>query len=49
MRPNVEAEYKQAVGDAKATLRAKLDAAEKRFVAHGALLTEKIDSIQAGK
>lgn len=41
----LKAEYKQAVGDAKAKLKAKIDAAEKRLDERGAVLTEKINAI----
>jgi Protein of unknown function (DUF1269) len=41
----LKAEYKQAVGDAKAKLKAKIDAAEQRLDARRAILTEKINAI----
>ena len=41
----LKAEYKQAVGEAKAKLKAKIDAAEKRLDARRAVLTEKINAI----
>jgi len=41
----LKAEYKQAVGEAKAKLKAKIDAAEKRLDAQRAVLTEKINAI----
>ena len=41
----LKAEYKQAVGEAKAKMKAKVDAAEKRLDARRAVLTEKINSI----
>lgn len=42
----LKAEYKQSVGNAKAKLKAKLDAAEKRFEARRALLKERINAIE---
>ena len=39
-------EYKQAVGDAKTKLKAKLDAAEKKFDARRALLKERIEALE---
>jgi len=44
----LQAEYKQAVGDAKAKLKAKIDAAEKRLDVRRILLTEKINAIAQG-
>ena len=41
----MKAEYKQAVGDAKAKLKAKIDAGEKALDARRALLAEKISAI----
>lgn len=41
----MKAEYKQAVGNAKAQLKTKLDAAEKKFNARRALLEERTDAI----
>jgi hypothetical protein len=40
----LKAEYNQAVGEAKAKLKAKLDAAQKRFDARRALLTERMEA-----
>jgi uncharacterized membrane protein len=40
----MKAEYKQAVGETKTKLKAKLDAAEKKFDARRALLKERIDA-----
>lgn len=42
----LKAEYNQAVGDAKAKLKAKLDAAQKRFEARRDLFLEKIDAFE---
>ena len=41
----LKAEYKQSVGDAKAKIKAKIDAAEKRLDARRSFLTEKINAI----
>jgi len=42
---DLKAEYRQAVGDAKARLKAKIDAAEKRLDARRTVLTEEINAI----
>jgi uncharacterized membrane protein len=42
----LEAEYNQAVGEAKAKLQAKLDAARKRRQARRAMVKERIEAIQ---
>ena len=42
----MKVEYKQAVGDAKAQLKTKLDDAEKKFNARRALLESRIDAIE---
>lgn len=42
----MKAEYKQAVGDAKTKLKAKLDVAEKKFEARRALLKERIEAFE---
>ena len=41
----LKAEYKEAVGEAKAKLKRKIDAVEKRLDERSALLTEKINAI----
>jgi uncharacterized membrane protein len=41
----LKAEYKQAVGDAKAKLKTKIDAAEKRLDARRAVLMDKINAV----
>jgi uncharacterized membrane protein len=41
----LKAEYKQAAGDAKVKIKAKLEAAEKRLEARRAVLTEEINAI----
>ena len=41
----LKAEYQQTVGEAKAKMKAKIDAAEKRLDARGTILTEKINAI----
>jgi uncharacterized membrane protein len=41
----LKAEYQQAVGEAKAKLKAKIDAAEKRLEVRRVLLTDKINAI----
>jgi uncharacterized membrane protein len=41
----LKAEYEKAVGDAKLKMRAKIEAAEKRFESRRALLAEKINAI----
>jgi uncharacterized membrane protein len=41
----LKAEYKQAAGEAKAKLKAKIDAAEKKLEAHRVVFTEKINAI----
>lgn len=42
----LKAEYQQSVGEAKAKVKAKLDAAQKRFDARRALIEERIDAFE---
>ncbi len=42
----LKAEYQQSVGEVKAKVKAKLDAAQKRFDARSALIKERIDAFE---
>jgi hypothetical protein len=42
----LEAEWKQAIGDAKIDLKAKLDAGKKKYAARRDLLKKRIEEIQ---